>query len=403
MKAGKRKALSDWVKQPAGPGASLAMLLALPVVALSGPPLQTGGHGHGAGDDPMAIGLSWSVLFMMSMPYVLIGIAGAVWWRHRHRERYDRLRRQISSSVGRSWMVALPAFLVAAVSIFMIAQRDQAIRDEVAAIQTLKQYVRAIYPRDYSAAYPLISMSDRHVKSEEEYVRENDPLTGFGLEIGRMLAARIEFRDLQLEIEGNQATIHVTLVGPDGDDPVLNDALFAHTATGVPMSEARKQAVKARVGGLIDSGELPTFDSKQTFTLVREQGTWRVSLGWGRGIAVRLSGSVAEGLPWEFGPVQPVILAQPGKTYRAVFRARNLTGTRIVGKATRRIGPKDGSSYFHDLQCFCMIQAALRPREAKEMELVFRLDQAIPPQVREFDVSYVFYPIDKFPANATEE
>jgi hypothetical protein len=290
-----------------------------------------------------------------------------------------------------------------AVLTLVIASPSAGVRDEDAAAQALKQYVQAVYPRDYAAAYPLISMADRHVKSKQDYLSENESLTGFGLESGRRLATQIQYKDLRAEIQGSQARIRVTLVLPDSDAPALNDILFAETATSAPLSEVRKQALRTQLDEVIRQGKLPTFESEQEFTLLYEWGQWRVFLNWADGITVRLVGATAEGLPWEFAPVQSVIRAQPGKTYRAVYRARNLTDKRITGKAVHRVEPHDKHPYFHELQCFCMIQETLQPGEAQEMVMVFSVDPDIPADVRELEVSYVFYPIEKFPANAAME
>ena len=48
-------------------------------------------------------------------------------------------------------------------------------------------YVKAIYSRDFAAAYRWLSSRDRNAKSEQTYVREQGAFTGFTLqlEIGR--------------------------------------------------------------------------------------------------------------------------------------------------------------------------------------------------------------------------
>jgi hypothetical protein len=386
------------LKHLASMGLASLSLLTFSANAWAHPLMQEDGHGHGADGDPVAIGLSWSVLFMMSMPFVLIGLFGAALWRIRHPQTYDR----VSFFLGqrKHWVyLALASIPVAALTLSFISL-NAGIRDEDVAIQTLKQYVQAIYPRDYAAAYRLISMADRHVKPEQDYLRENESLTGFSLEAARKLASQIQYKNLRAEVQGDQATIHVTLVGPDTSAPALNEIVFAESAANARLSESQKQALRANLDALIRQGKAPTFESEQEFTLVKESGQWRVFHGWGNGVTVRLIGKVAEGLPWEFGPVQPIIRALPGKTYRAVYRARNLTDTPITGKALHRIEPKDKGQHFHELQCFCLIQETLQPGEEQEMALVFTVDPAIPPDVREFEVSYVFYPVERFPTDA---
>lgn len=46
---------------------------------------------------------------------------------------------------------------------------------------------------------------------------------------------------------------------------------------------------------------------------------------------------------------------------------------------------------------FCFIQITLAPGEEKELPLVFRVHWDTPRNVKEFRVTYDFYPIEKFP------
>src|SRR5438093_1237156 len=86
------------------------------------------------------------------------------------------------------------------------------------ALEVLKAYVKAVYPRDYAAAYPLISQADKDVESQADYLRENESLSGFSLELDRNLASYIEYKNLQVAVQGDRATIDVTLAVPDSDD-----------------------------------------------------------------------------------------------------------------------------------------------------------------------------------------
>ena len=57
-------------------------------------------------------------------------------------------------------------------------------------LQTLTQYVRFLYARDFRQAYRFISAEDQRLKKSNDYVRERQPFTGFALDVARRLAER---------------------------------------------------------------------------------------------------------------------------------------------------------------------------------------------------------------------
>ncbi len=107
-----------------------------------------------------------------------------------------------------------------------------------------------------------------------------------------------------------------------------------------------------------------------------------------------------EGLPWSFEPMQDLVSAKPGETLQAIYTAKNLSDKPITAKARHINEPKElASKYLEIVQCFCFIQQTLAPGEEKEFPLVFRVNWNAPEELKEFRVSYEFYPIDKFPEN----
>ena len=85
--------------------------------------------------------------------------------------------------------------------------------------EVLKDYLKAIYSRRYPAAYELISLEDRRVKTKEEYVRESGAFSGTALEIASALASHIRYEKLRAIIEGDRATVTFTVILPNANDP----------------------------------------------------------------------------------------------------------------------------------------------------------------------------------------
>ncbi|MGH7474441.1 MAG: hypothetical protein ACREJW_10900, partial [Candidatus Methylomirabilales bacterium] len=85
--------------------------------------------------------------------------------------------------------------------------------------EVVKTYLRAVYARDYRAAYGWISLEDRKVKTDEEYLRENGAFSGAPLELARTLASLVRFENTKMVIAGDRATVTGKVIYPNANDP----------------------------------------------------------------------------------------------------------------------------------------------------------------------------------------
>jgi len=263
----------------------------------------------------------------------------------------------------------------------------------------VQQYMARVYAQDdYQRAYELISTADQAYKSREEYLRENSSFSGFTLEAARQLASYIEYRETRTEKQGdNRATVTVKFVVPDGNAEVVRDILFAAPREGNELPQTERNTLLEKLDRLHASGQIPPFEGEQTFELVKEQDGWRILENWAEAVRVHFSGEVKDGLPWEFEPVQDVVLAKPGETLQTAYRIKNLSGQPVTAKARHTDKPEEYVDFLEIIQCFCFIQQTLQPGEKLELPLVFRVEWDVPPEVKDFYVHYEFYPIESFP------
>ena len=61
-------------------------------------------------------------------------------------------------------------------------------------VRTIKNYLKSAYAHDHKKAYRLISNRDRQIKSEDLYIQEKGPFSGFTLTVAGKLAEMIEVR-----------------------------------------------------------------------------------------------------------------------------------------------------------------------------------------------------------------
>ncbi|MDP6558656.1 MAG: cytochrome c oxidase assembly protein [Candidatus Binatia bacterium] len=264
---------------------------------------------------------------------------------------------------------------------------------------TLRQYLKAVYAQDYRRAYQWISLDDQAYKNREDYLREHPSFTGRTLELTRMLAEMIEFRDFKREKEGRQTTITFSVKMPNANHPVLRELFFGFDLDRLAgLSRDQKRSLLERLEGLRQKGNLPFLEGEEKWDLVRETAGWRVFLNWAGATRIRFRAEVKDGLPWDFQPMQKTVLAKPGETLQAFYRVRNLSDRATTAKARHLDEPRElARKHLEIIQCFCFIQETLAPGEEKELPLVFRVGWNKPDAIKEFQITYQFFPIEKFP------
>lgn len=262
----------------------------------------------------------------------------------------------------------------------------------------VRQYLTSLYAQDYDQAYEFISAVDKAHKSREEYLRENNPFTGFRLEAAHQLASYIEYPEMQTENQGDdRAIVTVKFIIPDGNAEAVREILFALSSGEGKLPEGERYNLLQKLDWLHKSDQIPTFEGEQAFELVKEEEGWRILENWAEAVRVHFSAEVKDDLPWEFEPLQDVVLAEPGETLQTVYRAKNLSGQPVTAKARHLDQPEEYIDYLNIIQCFCFVQQALQPGEETKLPLAFRVEWDIPGEVKDFYVHYEFYPIESFP------
>jgi len=268
--------------------------------------------------------------------------------------------------------------------------------------EMVKTYLRAVYAREYGAAYDWISLEDRKVKTKEEYLRENGAFSGAPLELARTLASLVRFENTKVAITGDRATVTGKVIYPNANDPAIQDMFLEFDEERLAaLSPAERAARVDQLRQMARSGRLPVIVGEhEQWELIREDGSWRVFLNWAGALIVRFEGIIQAGLPWEFTPVQPVVRATPGETLQTFYRVKNLGDRRITGKARHIIDPPEEAGYLEIVTAFCFLQQTLNPAEGQELPVVFRVNPEVPESIREIRVRYEFYPLDRFPSSS---
>lgn len=306
---------------------------------------------------------------------------------------------------GKSQTAPADAHIRRAINLGLTAERRPAAAgapSEPAAVA--RAYFEAFYANDHPAAYSLISENDRQHVSEKEYLSENDTFTGRALKVTRALTRHVSYRDLKTEVKGDRATVSFTATVPRASDPALSSGFLDYDeASLTALSPAEWKRLVARIDELGKERRLPLSERAETLELIRQGSHWRIFLNWAASVRVHFSAATMEGLPWEFLPAQPMVRVQPGQTFQTYYRARNLAGRKITGRALHSVAPKPAHPHLTMVECFCFNEQPLAPGEAAVLPVVFRVNGHMPKTIKDVAVFYEMYPIEKFPVRPVKE
>ncbi|HET6598604.1 MAG TPA: cytochrome c oxidase assembly protein [Burkholderiaceae bacterium] len=97
--------------------------------------------------------------------------------------------------------------------------------------------------------------------------------------------------------------------------------------------------------------------------------------------------------PWEFKPEQRSVEVHPGELATVMYEFRNVQNRTMVAQAIPSYAPRQATSYFHKLECFCFTEQTLAPGESKQWPVVFVVDPKLPKDVKTITLSYTFFEV----------
>lgn len=99
-------------------------------------------------------------------------------------------------------------------------------------------------------------------------------------------------------------------------------------------------------------------------------------------------------LPWKFRPLQSSVKVHPGQLVQVLYEVRNDSDAPVKGQAIASYGPQLAGRYFRKLDCFCFTTQELKPREVRQMPVVFIIHPDLPQDVNTITLSYTFFRVE---------
>lgn len=126
-------------------------------------------------------------------------------------------------------------------------------------------------------------------------------------------------------------------------------------------------------------------------------GTGNTQVDASRTISVEFDAN-ARGL-WEFHPERASLKVHPGEMVTVMYDFKNTQDRTLTAQAIPSYAPKNASSHFHKIECFCFTQHTLQAGESRRWPVVFVVDPKLPQSVHTITLSYTFFEVGgKMPA-----
>lgn len=97
--------------------------------------------------------------------------------------------------------------------------------------------------------------------------------------------------------------------------------------------------------------------------------------------------------PWYFKPAVRSLQVHPGELTTVQYEFQNIQNRTMSAQAIPSYAPKQASSFFHKLECFCFSQYTLAPGEKKVWPVVFVIDPKLSKDVTTITLSYTFFEV----------
>lgn len=97
--------------------------------------------------------------------------------------------------------------------------------------------------------------------------------------------------------------------------------------------------------------------------------------------------------PWDFKPEVRSVRVHPGELTTVVYEFRNRQDRPMAAQAIPSYAPKQATSHFTKLECFCFAEHMLKPGESKRWPVTFIIDPRLPKDVSTITLSYTFFEV----------
>ena len=256
-------------------------------------------------------------------------------------------------------------------------------------VETLTQYLKFLYARDFRQAYRFISADDQRLKLPSEYLRERGAFTGFALDVARKLAVLIELRPLSNQLEGAHHRVTVAMKLPDANS-IAKLMLDWDENKLNALSVTERKNLLGTIDSLIGAKKLPMIEGEEKFVLVKEGSKWKVFLDWAAGAHVQFAATLPPGAQLAAEPLTKQTVARSGDLFTVGFKVTNPTAKEIMTRIVHRVEPKELAQYLDLVECALLLPVPIRPGETQTYRSTYVVRGDLPDGTKTLNVTYEF-------------
>ena len=112
-----------------------------------------------------------------------------------------------------------------------------------------------------------------------------------------------------------------------------------------------------------------------------------------RQVTVEFMANLNQDTALEFAPTEYSMRVHPGKTYRTMYRAKNVSGAPMTAQAVPSVSPGLAAAHFNKIHCFCFGQQTFAAEEARDMPVLFIVSPDLPSDITTLTLSYTFFDV----------
>ena len=143
--------------------------------------------------------------------------------------------------------------------------------------QVLTKYLKSLYSNNLKKTYSYLSKADKSTISRIEFIKQNSLDDSFAREIAKTVSSLRKYKVNETVInENDSASVDITVTSPDMSK-VMGEIFGPFH--GPKNMENPQEAARFMLKQYLKKGNVPMVEERGTFTLVNEEGRWKVLLG----------------------------------------------------------------------------------------------------------------------------
>jgi len=142
--------------------------------------------------------------------------------------------------------------------------------------QVLTKYLKSLYSNNLKKTYSYLSKADKSTISRIEFIKQNSLDDSFAQEIAKTVSSLRKYKVNETVINKDSASVNITVTSPDMSK-VMGEIFGPFH--GPKSMENPQEAARFMLKQYLKKGNVPMVEERGTFTLVNEEGRWKVLLG----------------------------------------------------------------------------------------------------------------------------